>query len=81
MLGVETLDDYGRVMRYLESLSMLESVGTEEFVDGVLSIRVRARGRTAVLERVLRLSTILTPTTGPLGQAANDNQLTFTLTH
>lgn len=81
VLGVETLDDYGRVMRYLESLSMLESVGTEEFVDGALSIRVRARGRTAVLERVLQLSTILTPTAGPLGQAANDNQLTFTLTH
>ncbi len=80
VLGVETLDDYGRVMRYLESLSMLESVGTEEFVDGALSIRVRARGRTAVLERVLGLSTILTPATGPRGQAANDDQLTFTLT-
>ncbi len=80
VLGVETLDDYGRIMRYLESLSLLESVGVEEFVDGALSVRVDARGGTAVLERVLGLSTLLTPTAGPLGQVANDDQLTFTLT-
>lgn len=80
VLGVETLDDYGRVMRYLESLSMLESVDPEEFVDGALSIRVNARGGAVVLERVLGLSTTLTPTSGPLGQAANDAQLSFRLT-
>jgi hypothetical protein len=80
VLGVETLDDYGRVIRYLESLSMLESVGLEEFVDSVLSIRVQSRGGSVVLERVLGLSTTLTPAIAPLDQAANDDQLTFTLT-
>ena len=79
VLGVETLDDYGRVMRYLESLSLLEAVGAEEFVDGALSVRVYARGGTPVLERVLGLNTILTPTVVPLDQVTNDSQLTFTL--
>ena len=79
VLGVETLDDYGRVMRYLDSLSLLESVGVEEFVDDALSVRVDARGGTAVLERVLGLSTLLIPIAGPVGQVANDDQLTFTL--
>ena len=80
VLGVETLDDYGRVIRYLESLSMLESVGLEEFVDSALSIRVQSRGGPAVLERVLGLSTTLTPAIAPLDREANDDQLTFTLT-
>ena len=80
VLGVETLDDYGRIMSYLDSLSLLESVGVEEFVEGALTARVDARGGTAVLERVLGLSTVLTPAAGPLGQVANDDQLTYTLT-
>ena len=79
VLGIETLDDYGRVMRYLESLSLLEAVGVEEFVDGALSVRVYARGGTTVLARVLGLSNILTPTVVPLDQVANDSQITFTL--
>ena len=79
VLGVETLDDYGRVISYLESLSLLEAVSTEEFVDAALSVRVYARGGTPVLERVLGLSTILTPAVVPLDQVANDSELTFTL--
>lgn len=80
VLGIETLEDYGRVMRYLESLSLLEAVGAEEFVDGALSIRVYARGGTTVLERVLALGNILTPAVVPLDQVANNTQLAFTLT-
>jgi len=80
VLGIETLEDYGRVMRYLESLSLLEAVGVEEFVDGALSIRVYARGGTTVLERVLALGNILTPAVVPLDQVANNTQLAFTLT-
>lgn len=80
VLGIETLEDYGRVMRYLESLSLLEAVGVEEFVDGALSIRVYARGGRTVLERVLALGNILTPAVVPLDQVANNSQLAFTLT-
>jgi len=80
VLGIETLEDYGRVMRYMESLSLLEAVGAEEFVDGALSIRVYARGGTTVLERVLALGNILTPAVVPLDQVANNTQLAFTLT-
>ncbi len=62
ILGVETLEDYGRVMRYLESLSILDSIGTEiDFDDDALSVTVVARGGTAVVERVLGLSPMLSP--------------------
>jgi len=81
VLGVDTLDDYGRLMRYLESLSLLASVGTDvDFEDGALSVRVDTRADMAVLERVLGLSTMLTPSSGRYGQVAADNQLIFTLT-
>jgi hypothetical protein len=62
VLGVATLEDYGRVMRYLESLSILDSVGTEiDFEGDTLSVRVDARGSSAVVERVLGLNPMLTP--------------------
>lgn len=62
VLGVETLEDYGRLMRYLESLSILDSIGTEiDFEGDTLSVRVDARGSSAVVERVLGLSPMLTP--------------------
>jgi hypothetical protein len=77
--GVETLDDYGRVMRYLESLSMLDTVAAEELVDGALSLRVDARGGAAVLGRVLGLGTMLSPSEVQPGSIADENPLTFTL--
>ncbi|HEY5622204.1 MAG TPA: hypothetical protein VIV14_00475 [Gammaproteobacteria bacterium] len=62
VLGVETLEDYGRILKYLESLSVLNSIGYEIDFDGsALSVRVEARGGNAVLQRVLALSPILTP--------------------
>lgn len=79
VVGVETLDDYGRVMRHLESVSLLDSVSPEELVDGALSLRVAARGGAAVLERVLGLSTMLTPIVEQTGQTVNEDRLTFTL--
>jgi len=72
ILGVRTLDDYGRVMRYMESLSVLESVVPEEMDDGSLRLRVAARGGESALRRVLGLGDLLSPATGV-------DSLTFTL--
>ena len=65
VLDVETPADYGRVMSYLESLSVLQSVDVESLERGVLSLRVNARGGAPVLERVLAFSGVLTPASGP----------------
>ncbi len=71
IVGVETLDDYGRVMQYLESLSVLEGVEPAELVDGSLRVRVAARGGEFALRRVLELGELLQPTVG--------DELTYTL--
>ncbi|NNC64587.1 MAG: DUF2066 domain-containing protein [Gammaproteobacteria bacterium] len=71
ILGVETLDDYGRIMQYLESLSLLEAIEPEELVGGSLRVRVAARGGEFALRRVLELGELLQPTVG--------DELTYTL--
>ncbi|MFL2547374.1 MAG: DUF2066 domain-containing protein [Candidatus Rariloculaceae bacterium] len=77
--GVESLDDYGRVTRYLESLSVLEAVATEELVDGALSLRVEARGGADVLGRVVGLSELLHPADPLPGAEPGRGGLMFTL--
>lgn len=80
VLGVATLDDYGRVMRHIESLSVLESVAVDELTqDNVLLLRVSARGGQSVLQRVLALSDVLTP--APVSPDAGEapGQLIFNL--
>lgn len=64
VLDVGSSADYGRVMSYLESLSVLQSVDVESLERGVLSLRVDARGGAPVLERVLALGGVLSPATG-----------------
>jgi uncharacterized protein len=61
VLDVGSLDDYGKVMSYLDGLSVLQSVDVESFERGVLSLRVRARGDARVIERVLALGGVLSP--------------------
>lgn len=58
---VLTPDDYGRVVSYLERQSVLESVDVEAFENGMLRLRVAARGDARVLERVLSLGGVLRP--------------------
>lgn len=58
---VDNLGDYGRVMSYLDSLSVLQSVDVETFDAGTLRLRVRARGDARVIERVLALGGVLSP--------------------
>jgi hypothetical protein len=69
--NVSTVTDYGRVMSYLERQSVLERVDVESFADGILSLRVAARGDPQVVGRVLALGGVLRPTlaagtSGPL---------------
>ena len=59
VLGVESLDDYGRVMSYLESLSVLQFVQMEQLVGSELTLRVEARGGALVLNRILALGDVL----------------------
>ena len=59
VVGVESLDDYGRVMSYLEGLSVLQSIQLEQLVGSELTLRVEARGGALVLNRVLALGDIL----------------------
>lgn len=61
VLDVGSLGDYGRVMSYLERLSVLETVDVESFDGGVLQLRVVARGDPQVIERVLTLGGVLRP--------------------
>ncbi|HEX5421238.1 MAG TPA: DUF2066 domain-containing protein [Gammaproteobacteria bacterium] len=56
---VGSLDDYGRVMSYLDSLNSLQSVDVESLENGVLTLRIAARGDTGVLARTLSLGRIL----------------------
>jgi uncharacterized protein len=63
--GVQSVDDYGRLMRYLENLSVLEAVQVESLADGAVTLRLAARGDDAVLERLLSLSGVLRADTAP----------------
>jgi hypothetical protein len=75
VLDVGSPADYGRVMSYLESLSVLQSVDVESLESGALNLRVNARGGAQVLERVLALGGVLTPASS--GAAPPGGALTF----
>jgi hypothetical protein len=64
VIGIDSLEDYGRVMRYMESLSVLEIVLPEELAAGSLRLRVGARGDQATLRRVLEIGGTLRPVPG-----------------
>jgi hypothetical protein len=72
VLGITSLHDYGRVMMYLESLSLLELVAPAELSGETLRLRVAARGGASGLQSVLGLGNVLRPVPG-------QDSLTFTL--
>jgi hypothetical protein len=72
VLGITSLDDYGRVMMYLESLSLLELVAPAELSGEALRLRVAARGGASGLQSILGLGNVLRPVPG-------QDSLTFTL--
>jgi hypothetical protein len=75
VLDVSTPAEYGRVMSYLEGLSVLQTVDVESLEQGVLSLRVAARGDARVIERVLSLDGVLSADTA--GNASADGALVF----
>jgi len=79
VLDVASIADYGRVMSYLETLSVLQTVDVESMDRGVLTLRVAARGDALVLERVLALGGVLSPARGSGSFAAPAGALTFQL--
>jgi hypothetical protein len=62
--GVDTYADYGRVMSYLASVSLLERVDTVSLDRDVLVLEALSRGSEDVLLRVLGLSSIIAPVGG-----------------
>jgi hypothetical protein len=64
VLNVRSLQDYGRLMNYLESLSILQSLQLASFEDGALSLQVSVRGDEAVLQRLFTLGGVLRQATG-----------------
>jgi hypothetical protein len=64
VLDVASVDAYGRVMSYLESQSVLQSVDVEGFEGTTLRLRVAVRGDDRVVERVLTLGGVLVPSAG-----------------
>jgi hypothetical protein len=72
IVGIATLEDYGRVMGYLESLSVLELVAPVELADEALHLQVAARGGESALQNILGLGNVLRPMPGR-------PQLTFAL--
>jgi hypothetical protein len=64
VLNVRNSADYGRVVSYLEQQSALQSVDVDSFDNGVLNLRVTARGDAGVLGRILTLGGVLKPAAG-----------------
>ena len=72
-----SFEDYGRVMSFLEQLSLVESI-TVEALDGdtmVLLMDMRGSGR--ALERALSLGNVLRPLPAPLGDVPGTGDLYF----
>ncbi len=65
--GVSSLADYGRVMRYLESLSIVESVDVTSFDGRALQLAASIRGDDSVLSSVFGLGGVLQPAGRPGG--------------
>jgi hypothetical protein len=57
--GIERWSDYGRVMEYLQSVSIVESVDPESMADGALVLRLAARGNDDTLREYLTLDGVL----------------------
>ncbi len=79
IVNVESLEDYGRLMSYMEGLSVLSSIDVEAIIGTALTLRLGARGGPIVLERVLALSDVLTRLPTPVDDPTGSD-LTFSLT-
>jgi hypothetical protein len=62
--GVSSFRDYGAIMSYLDSVSVLEQVDVSSYQNGILTLEAASRGDDAVVARVLGLSNLLTLSPG-----------------
>ncbi|MGH8494556.1 MAG: DUF2066 domain-containing protein [Gammaproteobacteria bacterium] len=59
--GIDGLRAYGAVSQFLESLTLVQSVGVEEVADDRVVFRVALRGEAETLDRAISLGHILEP--------------------
>jgi len=80
ILGIERWADYGRVVDYLDSLSVVESVDIEAMSGNSLVLRIVARGDNATFRRTLTFDgQLVAPAVSPgsLAPASGEAELTF----
>ena len=65
VVDLVSLDDYGRVMSFLENLSLVESVVVEQLAEDRLVLAIDVRGDQQVLERAMSLGGVLRPVPPP----------------
>ncbi len=58
-------DDYARVLRHLEGLSIVEAVSVEQLRDDQLIVALTTRGTADVLDRALALGNVIGPVLSP----------------
>jgi uncharacterized protein len=71
--GIEDVRAYAGLLRYLESLSLVRSVGVEALADRVVSLEVTMRGDLELLRRIAALDTHLVPAAADAAPAADFN--------
>jgi uncharacterized protein len=64
--GLQSMEDYGRVSRFLAGLTAVEALGVESLEDDQAVFRVALRGEPAALDEAVRLGGLLRPD-GPTG--------------
>jgi uncharacterized protein len=63
--GIESIDDYGRVSRFLGSLTAIEALSVETVEPERMVFRARLRGEPATLDEAVRLGGLLRPEPDP----------------
>ena len=66
--GVASIEDYGRLSRFLGGLTAVESLGVERVEGDRITFRVAMRGEAATLDEAVRLGGLLLPDSGRSGE-------------
>lgn len=83
VVNVASFEDYGRLMGFLSTVSVLEAVEVSQMEGSTLYLDISARGDEAVLSRAVTLGAVLQPVPPPpvsLGSPATAASLYFRLT-
>ena len=78
---IRSFDDYGRVMAFMEQLSLVESLAVEELAEDTLLLSMRVRGREEVWQRPMTLGNVLRPVPPPLALEAAVADAYFRVAH